>query len=103
MHRDLKLDNILVNSTGEIKLIDFGFASKLSGPAGDGYFAGTDRVGTQNYMAPELIIGQAYKGKEVDTFAMGVILFLLIFGCDPFKMAHPENKLYIALQQYCSA
>lgn len=81
-----------MNSTGEIKLIDFGFASKLSGPAGDGYFPATERFGTLNYMAPELNIGLPYKGKEVDTFAMGVILFQLVFGADPFTIAHPENK-----------
>ena len=101
-HRDLKLQNILVNRNGEIRLIDFGLTSKLSGSLGNGYFAGTENFGTKNYMAPEIIIGAPYKGKQVDTFALGVILFQLIFLCDPFKKARLNNKEYIALQKNCN-
>ena len=53
VHRDLKLENILVDDDLNLKVADFGFAKKISGPEGKGFMK--TRLGTEAYMAPELV------------------------------------------------
>ena len=89
VHRDLKLDNFMINEVGEIQLINFGFAAPISGPSQNGYFSGEVKLGTLPYMAPEILLGTCYKGNQVDIFAMGVLLFQLVFCRDPFQRATP--------------
>jgi serine/threonine protein kinase len=50
--------------------------------------------GTPNYMAPEIFISNGYLGVYVDIFAMGVILFSLVFGRPPFRIASMQDNLY---------
>lgn len=91
-HRDLKPENILLNKDYDIKLVDFGFACPLEGRDG----SGTNRsvIGTAGYMAPEILLRQAYQGQVVDLFALGVILFILYSGHPPFGMANEEDQYY---------
>ena len=68
-----------------IKLVDFGFSQyknikKLK-----------DRVGTTNYMAPEIFESRIYNGQKVDIFALGVIIFTLVHGIFPFEEASDED------------
>lgn len=79
-HRDLKLENIVINEeTGRAKLVDFGYAKFETGKM-------TSVVcGTPNYMAPELQRRMAHYSKPVDVWALGVILFYLLFESFPFK------------------
>ena len=74
-HRDLKLTNILINSQGQVKIIDFGFSS----PCAENE---TQRMycGTPSYMAPEMVLKQAYNGKLVDIWALAVVLYKLLTG-----------------------
>lgn len=78
IHRDIKLNNIIVDHYGYIKLIDFGIAKLLHG---------NNRtftiVGTPHYMAPEIILGKGYD-YSVDFWAIGVCLFEVLFGILPF-------------------
>ena len=78
-HRDLKLENILlVKKDCSIKLIDFGFVGPVAGRDKCGKL--TTFVGTQVYMAPELLSGNisdGYNGQACDIFALGIILFVL--------------------------
>mmetsp|Transcript_18503 Transcript_18503/g.25576 ORF Transcript_18503/g.25576 Transcript_18503/m.25576 type:complete len:180 (+) Transcript_18503:302-841(+) len=72
VHRDLKLENILVDEDMNLKVADFGFAcykniNKLS-----------SYRGTMTYMAPEIKEGKQYDGTQVDVFSMGVILFIIV-------------------------
>ena len=72
-HRDIKLDNILMDEEGRVKLIDFGFAlythdKKLS-----------DHIGTPLYKAPEIVNGEEY-GISVDIWAIGIVTMLLTCG-----------------------
>ena len=87
-HRDLKPENILIDENCDLKLVDFGFAAKDTG------FMDTI-LGTPMFMAPEIISGIKYKGKTVDLFALGVILFFMRAGRYPFdEMAKSDDKLY---------
>lgn len=87
-HRDLKLDNILIEEGKTIKIIDFGF-SVLSNPSQKLKIF----CGTPSYMAPELTQKREYDGKAVDMWALGVLLFVLLTGSFPFR-GHSESELY---------
>lgn len=79
VHRDLKIENILISKTGDIKIIDFGLsnlfnpASKLKTFCGSLYFA-----------APELLQARQYTGPEVDIWSFGIVLYVLVCGKVPF-------------------
>jgi len=78
-HRDIKLENILINSAGKCFLIDFG----LSGLVEEKKLF-RDWVGSDNYIAPELVRRRSYDGFKADVFSAGVVAFALIFGVFPF-------------------
>jgi len=88
VHRDLKLENILVDDHLNLKVADFGFASKKSIDCLKSY------RGTLTYMAPEIKEGKLYKGTQVDLFSFGVILFIIVQGIFPFKEARAEEYFY---------
>eukprot|EP00939_MAST-03C_sp_MAST-3C-sp1_P000238 g238.t1 len=90
-HRDIKLDNILLDCSGSIlKFTDFGFSTHIKDPEKD-----RQRLfcGTPAYMAPEIIRGGSYRGFPVDIWAMGVVLYAVVCGRFPF-MAKYERALY---------
>ena len=58
-HRDLKLDNLVLDSDYNLKIVDFGIACKLSGDHGSG-FCRQAKCGTQGYMAPEVLADMKY-------------------------------------------
>jgi len=78
-HRDIKLENILLDKSGKAFLIDFG----LSGFAEEKKLF-RDWVGSDNYIAPELVRRQSYDGFRADVFSCGVVAFALLFGVFPF-------------------
>ena len=80
IHRDLKLGNLFLNDKMELKIGDFGLATKLDY---DGEKKKTI-CGTPNYIAPEVIskLGHSY---AVDTWAIGIIIFTLLCGKPPFE------------------
>jgi len=91
-HRDLKLDNTLLDGRDppRLKLCDFGFAKSWGGA---GPTMDTMRIGTPEYMAPDLISGRSgYDGKKVDVWASGVLLFVMLLGMFPFEM---EDDNYV--------
>ena len=91
-HRDLKTDNIVLS--GEefiIKLLDFGFSSKIIRTIDGKARYQSGKVGTKAYAAPEVIYGIPYDGEKADIFSLGVILFNLRTGFRGFKMAKCNN------------
>ena len=79
IHRDLKPENLLLDDKSHIKIIDFGFANTFQ----DGALLNTF-CGSPAYAPPEMVVGEAYDGKRVDIWSMGVILYALIAGYLPF-------------------
>jgi serine/threonine protein kinase len=84
-HRDLKLQNILVEKTGYLKIIDFGLSKKFE----KGIKRKATICGTVDYMAPE-ILGTKKYGRSVDWWAVGIILYELKFGFNPFNLEQKE-------------
>lgn len=78
VHRDLKLENILLNSDGFIKLIDFGLAKTITGKD-----LAKSKCGTPMYMAPELFDKTGHN-KDVDWWALGVLMYEMLVGKTPF-------------------
>uniref|UniRef100_A0A8D2GDN9 Eukaryotic translation initiation factor 2 alpha kinase 2 n=1 Tax=Theropithecus gelada TaxID=9565 RepID=A0A8D2GDN9_THEGE len=76
IHRDLKPSNIFLVDTNQIKIGDFGLATSLKNDV-----KRTRNTGTLRYMSPEQISSQDY-GKEVDLYALGLILAELLYVCD---------------------
>jgi len=93
VHRDLKLENILVDDNLNLKLADFGFACYKNIDTLKSY------RGTMTYMAPEIKEGKQYAGSQVDMFSIGVILFIIVQGIFPFKEARKEEYFYNLIMQ----
>ena len=80
VHRDLKLENILLDKNEDVKLVDFGFTREYEGR--------TNHLqtfcGTVCYAAPEMLKGEKYAGEKVDVWSLGIILYALLAGELPF-------------------
>ena len=81
IHRDLKPQNIMQDSTGRILVMDFGLARTLGG---DGLTQTGAIVGTMEYMSPEQALGKDLDQRS-DVFALGLILYEMLTGTSPFK------------------
>ena len=80
VHRDLKLENVLLDKHENVKVVDFGFTREYEGKAS--YLQ--TFCGTVCYSAPEMLRGEKYAGEKVDVWSLGIILFALLKGELPF-------------------
>lgn len=87
IHRDVKLDNILLDADSSIKLCDLGVSKLIK----QGEIM-TEQCGTPAYIAPEIISGEGYSGFGADMWSAGVVLYALLSGTMPFK-ANNMNDL----------
>ncbi|GAA5866727.1 hypothetical protein JCM3774_001972 [Rhodotorula dairenensis] len=79
VHRDLKIENILISKTGNIKIIDFGLSNLYSPTSYLSTFCGS-----LYFAAPELLNAKPYTGPEVDVWSFGIVLYVLVCGKVPF-------------------
>ena len=94
VHRDLKLENCLLDDTQHVKLIDFGLANFFRAGA-----TLKTSCGSADYAAPELFSSSFYYGPPVDVWAMGVILFSMMAGEFPFENAQATLDVKFAWPQ----
>lgn len=78
VHRDIKDENVIVDEHGVIKLIDFGSAAYLRLGPFDVF------VGTIDYASPEVLRGEKYAGKPQDIWALGILLYTMLYKENPF-------------------
>jgi len=95
IHRDVKTDNIMVNSRNQVKVMDFGLA-KLKGSLK--LTRTTSTVGTLAYMAPEQIQGGEVDARS-DIFSFGVVVYELLTGHLPFDAVHEAAMMYSILNE----
>jgi DNA-binding response OmpR family regulator len=82
IHRDIKPQNLLLDGSGVLKVMDFGVARLVGGHAG--LTEAGMLVGTPSYMAPEQMLGEAFD-ERIDLYAVGVVLFECLIGRLPFE------------------
>ncbi|KAG0043786.1 hypothetical protein BGZ83_011046, partial [Gryganskiella cystojenkinii] len=79
VHRDIKDENVILDQQGKIQLIDFGSSAYLKeGKKFDTF------CGTLDYAAPEVLTGKKYEGRKQDIWALGILLYTLIYKENPF-------------------
>lgn len=90
VHRDVKPANIMVNSAGEVRLIDFALAQRIS--RGGLFKRRGQAAGTYSYMSPEQIRGEGLDGRA-DIYSFGASVYELVTGRPPFRANSPTELL----------
>jgi HEAT repeat protein/predicted Ser/Thr protein kinase len=98
IHRDLKTANIMRDSHGVVRLMDFGIAKKWQEDVGEGVTGVGDIIGTPEYMSPEQSRGQKIDFRS-DIYALGIVTFELLTGQLPFRGETPLDTLLKHVQE----
>jgi serine/threonine protein kinase len=86
VHRDIKLDNILLDGKGNVKIGDFGVSRIVKNGE-----VMKEQCGTPAYIAPEILEDKGYTGYGVDIWSAGVVLYSMLYGSVPFKANNMEE------------
>lgn len=92
VHCDVKPDNFLLNAAGELKLIDFSIAQKMSKGIGALFRKRGPVQGTRSYMAPEQIRNESLDARA-DVYSLGCVLYELLAGKQPYSGDSPNDLL----------
>ena len=91
VHRDIKLENLLIDLNNNVKICDFGIGRKIKNKNQLLH----DQCGTLMYMAPEILLSSKEKGYEpfpVDIWSSGISLYIMLSGTLPFNYKNKKNE-----------
>jgi eukaryotic-like serine/threonine-protein kinase len=104
VHRDIKPDNLFVERTGRVKILDFGISKFDPTMTGEMQLTGDLTLGTPYYMAPEQTSHTASVDQRADIYALGVVLYECVTGQKPFQAETlPQLFVQIHLNEYAPA
>ena len=86
LHRDIKLDNILLDGKGMVKIADFGVSKEVKPDE-----IMREQCGTPAYIATEIIKDRGYTGFKADLWSAGVVLYAMLYGTVPFKANNMQD------------
>jgi len=89
-HRDIKLDNCVMTTSNIVKLIDFGTATVFHYP-GKATTKASGIVGSDPYLAPEVLGGESYDPRKTDVWSVAMIFLCMILRRFPWKLPDPKN------------
>ncbi|RHY79921.1 hypothetical protein DYB31_014183 [Aphanomyces astaci] len=94
-HRDVSLENVLLDANNHCKLIDFGLATPIHSTTPP-----TSSIGKLFYMAPEVYQGIPYDPVAADMWSLGVLLFIMVVGSPPMEKPHAEDERYALIHTH---
>ncbi|GAB1606073.1 testis-specific serine/threonine-protein kinase 2-like [Argonauta hians] len=94
VHRDIKCENILLNRENEVKVSDFGFAREIK----EGQLSSTF-CGSMAYSCPEILQKKPYYPMAADAWALGIVLFKMIFNRFPYKSHEMNNIIKMQIEK----
>lgn len=90
LHRDIKLDNVLLDNEWGVKICDFGVSKIIT----KHQFI-KEQCGTPAYIAPEIIADNGYEGFFADIWSLGIVLYAMLQGTVPFKAPNMKELLAV--------
>lgn len=88
IHRDLSLENLLIDNHDNLKIADFGLSKAVT----DSDPLCTTKCGTRPYLAPEILRNEPYT-EQVDIWQLGIVIYVMAFGCFPFCISNEAQMI----------